>query len=355
MPSRRVERQRDRRQLVRRLTEDSGYGGSRSSFELSDDGDVMFDVENHDVGHWRGYYFFLTYPRTGLSVDIVKAHFYLEDILEIEVVEELHKDGTPHLHVLVHYGKQTVMTRSRARCNGETPNIKVVKRGDVARARGYLKKAPVNFRSTWLKGTGHDGSYQKILDRPNMESALALCQGLATRDYILYRHQLEMGLEAHYRKEIPVWKSRYTEDMFTATEEMKCWIDGMRNTEEVGRRRSLILIGPSRIGKTEWARSLGSHFYMNGYWNMGCFREDTEYGIFDDMEYSQFKYFKQFMGSQSEFTASDKYKRNGVIKYGRPCIWICNEGLEEWKLTDVMRSWINMNCYVVYVDDNLFV
>lgn len=355
MPSRKVESQRARRQTLRRMSEDSGYGGSRGSFDLTDDGDVIFEDGNRERGQWRGYYFFLTYPRTQLKVDIVKEYFHRDEVLECEVVEELHKDGTPHIHVLLHYGKQVDMTRARATCINETPNIKVVKRGDVVRARGYLKKAPINFRSTWLKGTGQDGSYQKVLDRPTAEDALSLAQGLVTRDYVLFRHQLEMGLQAHYGKKIPAWMSHYSEDQFIVMRQMKCWVDGMRSLDIVGRKRSLILIGPSRTGKTEWARCLGSHFYMNGYWNMGCYRAEAEYGIFDDIEYGTFKYFKQFMGSQAEFTASDKYKPNGVIRFGKPCIWICNEGLDEWKLTDGMRSWIEMNCEVVYVEECLYV
>jgi len=93
---------------------------------------------------------------------------------------------------------------------------------------------------------------------------------------------------------------------------------------------------------------------MNGYWNMGCFRKDSEYGVFDDMDFNTFKYFKQFMGSQAEFTASDKYVRNCIIRFGKPCIWLCNESMDIWKLDDSMQDWISRNCDVVYVDEYMY-
>jgi len=353
-PARRLDYQKSYQKQYRKNSRDK-VKGVKSCFELDENGDVLFEEGNKRLGVWKGTFFFLTFPKSGLEVDFVKTYFHVsEGVIELEVVKELHEDGSPHLHVLLHYGKQVEMTRGRASCGGEVPNIKSVPRGDVHRVRAYIKKSPVNFRSTWLKSK--DSGWTKVLDMPSIDEAIELAQGLQPRDYVLFRPQMEIGLAAHFKKKNPiVWTSRYLEDQFRVSEQMRLWLNGMRRSDEVGRKRSLILIGPSRVGKTEWARCLGSHFYMNGSWNLGCFREDVEYGIFDDLEFGMFKYFKQFMGcQQSEFSVSDKFIRNSVIRFGKPCIWLCNEDIDSWKMSSRMYDWVSRNCDIVYVDEYIY-
>lgn len=94
------------------------------------------------------------------------------------------------------------------------------------------------------------------------------------------------------------------------------------------RPKSLCLIGPSRTGKTVWARSLGKHFYFGGNFDMGQLKwdaGDVNYAIFDDIH--SLKYwpaYKFWLGAQETFTVTDKYKGKATFDWGRPCIYLNN-------------------------------
>ena len=65
------------------------------------------------------------------------------------------------------------------------------------------------------------------------------------------------------------------------------------------RPRSLVLIGPSRTGKTELARSLGHHIYWNGYYNLDKYDETAELPSSMTSPWDRFHYMaKQWLGAQ---------------------------------------------------------
>nr|QCX29477.1 Replication-associated protein [Plant associated genomovirus 5] len=117
------------------------------------------------------------------------------------------------------------------------------------------------------------------------------------------------------------------------------------------RPKSLILVGPSRTGKTSWARSLGSHFYFGGNFNMDQLsydNEDVNYAVFDDIHSLKFfPMWKFWMGAQDTFTVTDKYKGKLTFNWGRPVIW-CNNR-DPRADPDADSDWIDANCIVVYV------
>ncbi|GAB4857133.1 hypothetical protein Ancab_015044 [Ancistrocladus abbreviatus] len=53
---------------------------------------------------------------------------------------------------------------------------------------------------------------------------------------------------------------------------------------DVDRPQSLIIEGPSRVGKTAWARSLGKHNYLSGHldFNSRVFSNDVDYNVIRD-------------------------------------------------------------------------
>lgn len=122
----------------------------------------------------------------------------------------------------------------------------------------------------------------------------------------------------------------------------------------LGRRRSLIIYGPTRTGKTLWARSLGRHAYFGGLFCLDESVDDVDYAIFDDMQggLSFFHAYKFWLGCQSQFYATDKYKGKKLIHWGRPSIYISNTNPFGDNGVDV--DWLEGNCDVVMVDEPIF-
>lgn len=116
----------------------------------------------------------------------------------------------------------------------------------------------------------------------------------------------------------------------------------------IERPRSLILIGDSRTGKTEWARSIGEHMYFNGMLNLDKWDNDATYAVFDDWEdWGRFYLYKQFLGAQKEFELTDKYRAKRTVQWGKPSIVISNETpfFKDW-------NWIEINCFIVKINNN---
>lgn len=121
------------------------------------------------------------------------------------------------------------------------------------------------------------------------------------------------------------------------------------------RPKSLLLVGPSRLGKTEWARSLGRHLYFNGYFDLSQLRGDlsnVRYAVFDDFPWDRFRSFaKQWMGAQATFTVTDKYKPKMTINWGKPIIFLCNPEDEH---SEMSSTWFQANLQRVYVQERLY-
>lgn len=132
----------------------------------------------------------------------------------------------------------------------------------------------------------------------------------------------------------------------------RAWVDNYLHGD-LERPLSLILIGESRTGKTEWARSLGRHMYFNGYFNLDLWDEEAEYAVFDDFDIEgkkleeYFRSWKCWFGAQKEFNITDKYKRKMNVKWGKPIIFISNNDIEcSSKTLDYIRkNSIKINVY----------
>jgi len=115
----------------------------------------------------------------------------------------------------------------------------------------------------------------------------------------------------------------------------------------------LVLIGESRTGKTEWARSLGCHMYFNHLMDLKRWNSGARYIIFDDIEFKFIPARKAFFGSQKTFTLTDKYMHKKTVIWGKPMIFICNPDMDPTK-DDEWVEFYNQNSCIVKLNKPLF-
>lgn len=122
------------------------------------------------------------------------------------------------------------------------------------------------------------------------------------------------------------------------------------------RPKSLVLVGPSRIGKTSWARSLGLHAYVATSWDLSSFDSHFDYVVFDDVPWANLSHYaKAFFGCQRDFSVSDKYRKKKRISGGVPCIYcVNNEDFTQEAIAFCTGNWGKENIEVVYVFNKLY-
>ena len=83
--------------------------------------------------------------------------------------------------------------------------------------------------------------------------------------------------------------------------------------------------------------------------------DNVDYAIFDDMQggLKFFHSYKFWLGCQTQFYATDKYKGKKLIHWGRPSIYIANQN----PLCDegVDHDWLIGNCEIIEVTTSLLV
>ena len=123
------------------------------------------------------------------------------------------------------------------------------------------------------------------------------------------------------------------------------------NWANLRRVKSLILWGPTRTGKTLYARSLGKHAYFNLQFNMDEFSDDCQYAVFDDIQggFEYFHSYKGWLGAQKQFVITDKYRKKRTIYWGKPSIMCMNEDPHFAKGVDY--DWLMNNCVIINVVD----
>lgn len=143
------------------------------------------------------------------------------------------------------------------------------------------------------------------------------------------------------------------------------WLDKWVEKWETGqplekRPKGLVLIGPSRTGKTSLMSCLGNFSYFKNIWNLDCWEGRTAFTIMDDMDAGDegkglsFCWYKPFFGAQEAITVTDKFKPKEDIYNGKPLIWINNYKIEETFQSKTAQDYIDKNMYIIKLERPLF-
>jgi len=107
--------------------------------------------------------------------------------------------------------------------------------------------------------------------------------------------------------------------------EMGAWVHEHLD-HHTDRPPCLILLGASRLGKTEWAQSLGTHMYFRGHLNWDDWNPQCRLLILDDFSWNAIPYKKCLLTCmRKEATVNPKYGKMKTIMMDKRVIIIGNE------------------------------
>jgi hypothetical protein len=141
----------------------------------------------------------------------------------------------------------------------------------------------------------------------------------------------------------------YCEELRTTDEAALALRGGVKK-----RPHSIIAFGGSRLGKTDWARSLGPHVYFRGTFNLKTLlaigAENVDYMIWDDVSWKDSalkdENYKNWMGGQDKFTVTDKYRGKVDVTWGKPAIFLSNRN-PLIGIPDEDKRWLKSNCTII--------
>ncbi|KAF8633621.1 hypothetical protein AX17_004420 [Amanita inopinata Kibby_2008] len=319
-----------------------------------------------DVGganfRWGGKRYFLTYSQIGDRSDADLATVLTTAKADRwACVRETHEDGGHHWHVIAFWDKGLRSRRSDILdVEGCHPHVRTLpSEGDVQRVWEYMhKEEGAVHTGTWSGPIQVDtskrtrqGTWAYIMEAETREEYIARVTQLAPFEYQNNFDRIKSFMDQKYSVEKAEYIPKYTE-FPGITGQMKDWVEQYLKGEEVHRPKALIVWGPSRVGKTEWARSLGTHCYWKEMFNLDLINEAADYVIFDDITPKYFPTYKAWIGGQRDFNVTDKYHRKRNVAGGFPCIILMNDDPRSHSEWD--SAWIRRNAVIVNIEHELW-
>lgn len=263
----------------------------------------------------------LTYPQCASTKEALMLH--LNGLLPkpnyVIVCQELHEDGNFHLHAVVTWSSRIDRDGPVFFKFGEhVCNIQSCR--SVKKSVEYVMKDG-NFIEEGVSPLKKNG-WALAIDCATQSDFMTAVAETSPRDFVLNLEKLEYFASKKFGAARLPYVTQYQFNLVDPV--LLDWYNNeFKGTHD--RRKSLVLYGASRLGKTEWARSLGHHMYFNSIANFKDDWDDTaEYIIFDDFGIKFIPNRKGFFGGQREFQISGKYMKIKSIKWNKVCIYLCN-------------------------------
>ena len=272
-------------------------------------------VNNHHVlVSWKKFYLSIL-PRScsAVEVDNIINIFtgYFSDSDQYRVCLESHQDGSYHIHMLLLYHRtQVINNEQHFDIEGYHLNIcwvPLTKR-DLEHTLNYIKKHGQYWGA--LENHHHLSSsdiYMEAMVVSTVQEAQSIIQQNALHDYFKSHINIKTVLTWLFPSPQPKPFQLPFEKFVVPRVLSDWWSIGVYQPRSL----TLVLWGPSRLGKMQWARSLDQHDYMKGNINPEGFTSDCQYQVFDDLKEFKKQDWRGLIGG-------DPFMITG--KYIKPCV-----------------------------------
>lgn len=318
---------------------------------------------------------FLTYPRCTVTkeqaLDSLRQKQFPIPPIYIRVAAEQHQDGTPHLHCLLQFkGKFRTRNQRFFDISLFHPNVQGAR--NAAAVRDYISKYGDFTEWGAFQSDGRtrhaadhgDEVYAAALASDDKRIALDIIKKGDPRSFVIHYDRMSSNLDRIFLKPSDPYQSNFP-NFQNVPQSLAQWAaENVRGPENRPHRpKSVIIEGPSRTGKTCWARSLNpqAHNYYAGHIDLAHHSDDAWYNVIDDVNPHFLKHWKEFIGAQHDWVSNCKYAKPRRVKGGIPSIVLCNPGPNSSYydyLSAIDRSdlynWTRGNAEFCFIDQSLF-
>lgn len=178
----------------------------------------------------------LTYARCTLPAGEFLEELGKLDIEEFYAVQEQHKDGTPHFHVLVEWSKKKNIKNPRKFDIKEFhPNIEATR--SRAAAWKYLHKAGATYVGGDLedptqKKKDKDEFWRQVVDMDSKEKFLQHFKSTNPRDLILHYNNVRAFADDAFREEVEEYIPPTLQGEWQLPQPIQDWMDNNLNIEQ---------------------------------------------------------------------------------------------------------------------------
>ncbi|KAF5931503.1 hypothetical protein HYC85_027674 [Camellia sinensis] len=155
----------------------------------------------------------------------------------------------------------------------------------ISKHGDYTEWGEFRERSRCANHNNKDNIYRDALAAGTKDEALAVVRNGDPKCFWLNYDKLSSNYDRiSFNPPLP-YVYPFTDTIWVVPAAIQQWVaDNIRDeAQRPHRPKSIIIEGPSRIGKTCWARSLGPHNYYSGHIDLRDHKNDAFYNIIDDV------------------------------------------------------------------------
>lgn len=261
--------------------------------------------------------------------------------------KELHANGGHHYHVVLRFQPRVCWknAREKLRVYIDVDGVKEVDTNSIYIRRkqrsepvdrfleyvqSYTSKDGVVF-GNWIGAESQDvltrkEKLEKLINAETQEETIALFQKYFPEKYIFNHLNCRAFLKTKAgplaREHVP----EFEPNPWRVPAKMEQWRRANFPVKHGGRPTCLLIIGPSRCGKTEWGAHWGQPALMIGGWDYDALcQTGVTHIVLNDVDVKTFPYVCEMAGCQPYATVTGKYRDERTIKLGLPVVWTCNE------------------------------
>ncbi|KAI1522598.1 hypothetical protein PtrSN002B_012169 [Pyrenophora tritici-repentis] len=299
--------------------------------------------------------------------------------------KELHKDGTPHYHVVLRFpkrhnwglnAKQHFVMRT-AEDEEDTTAIHFTPPTMYQREADFVRKTQAYCMKYEHNGAIMLGKYIEILskdetlkrkfiavhaerDRDSAKRMLMEADPIGfAKHYPSYMSYLDGEKRKVFRPGFGMGLSAEEALPWRVPDEMREWQEKYLLGKFEGRPVPLIIVGGPRLGKSQWAQQAGSRPMVMSCWNLRKYDPDATHLVLNDVDFRRFgsgghSYWRDVLGCQPEFDASDKYCRTKTLQWLFPVIVTCNADNDPRLVPEIQEYLKASPSVVVEITEKLF-